>query len=84
MSSVVALNKDIGFLAFLFPEWGWLLLWSEALLSQDVDDIGKPGKIIKSVLSDENDLLLLLLTTTTQREPRNKYFFFTRHHFSFF
>lgn len=55
---------------------------SEAFLSQDVDDIGKPGKTIKSVLSDENDLLLLFLTTT-QREPRNKYFFSTRHRFNF-
>lgn len=45
---------------------------SEAFLAQDVDDIGKPGKIIKSVLSDENDLFL---NTTTQREPRYKYFF---------
>lgn len=48
---------------------------TEAFLSQDVDDIGEPGKIIKSVLSDENVfLLLLLLSTPTQKEPRNKYF----------
>lgn len=54
----------------LLVEAGLSAFLSEAFLTQDVNGIGKPGTIIKSVLPDENDVLLD--TTTTQREPRNQ------------